>query len=43
MVINEYNPHSKIEVAKNKERTHIIFVEKENVFIDNESVDQYMT
>ena len=43
MAINEYNPHSKIEVTINKERTHIIFAEKENAFINNESVDQYMT
>ena len=42
MAINEYNSHSMIEVAK-KLRTHIIFVEKENAFIDNEKIDQYMT
>ena len=41
MAINQYNPHSKIEVAKNKGDT--ILVKKENPFIDNESVDQYTT
>ena len=41
MAISEYNPYSKIEVAKNK--GDIILAKKENAFIDNESVDQYMT
>ena len=39
MAINEYNPHFKIEVAKNKR--DIILEKKENAFINNESVDQY--
>ena len=41
MEINEYNPYSKIKVAKNKGDT--ILAKKENPFIDNESVDQYTT
>lgn len=41
MAINEYNPHSKIEVVKNKRDN--ILAKKENAFIDNENVDQYTT
>ena len=41
MAINEYNSHSKIEMAKNK--GDIMLAKKENAFIDNESVDQYTT
>ena len=41
MAINEYNPHSKIKVAKNK--GDVILAKKENAFINNESVDQYTT